>query len=340
MNTGYQHASLAEAENTLQYILEVIREGVWDWDARDGRVRRSPGWYRMLGHDPHSLKPDVFTWEDVIHPDDYQRVMAHFEAYINRQSAQYAIEYRCRQADGNYLWIEDRGLIVEQDDQGKVLRMVGAHLDIHTAITAQQALQRQNELLQSDNITLERLVSERTEALKELNLQLSIRLQQIEEIAARDKLTGVYNRHMFEEVLGKEFSRARRYSRPLALIMVDVDFFKQINDQHGHQAGDAVLRELALLLTHALRDADIVARWGGEEFVIILPDTPGANAAGLAEGLRRRIEQETFAGGIRLTCSFGVTDCRPDDSLDSVFARIDCALYRAKTSARNNVQIE
>lgn len=340
MSTDYHHRTLEDAEQTLHCILDIIREGVWDWDARTGRVQRSPGWFRMLGHDPHSLKQDVFTWENVIHPDDYGRVMVHFEDYISGRSPHYCIEYRCRQADGGYLWIEDRGRMVERDADGQVLRMIGAHLDIHTARTAQQALQRQNELLQSDNLSLERIVGERTEELKTLNAQLSAQLQQIREVAARDKLTGVYNRHMFEELLNRELNRARRYQRPLGLMLLDADYFKQINDQHGHQTGDAVLRELAALLVANLRETDIVARWGGEEFVVILPDTRLEEAEALAERLRQQIAADRFADGLQLTCSLGVTAGRPSDTLDEVFARIDRALYRAKACMRNNVQVE
>lgn len=340
MKPQYTHHTLEEAEETLSHILDVIREGVWDWDARSGEVRRSPGWYRMLGYNVDSLQGDVFTWEDIIHPEDYPRVMEHFEHYITGRNDSYCIEYRCRRADGNYLWIEDRGHIVEQDDSGQVLRMIGSHLNIHTAKTAQEALQRKNELLHSDNITLEKIINERTDELRTLNTKLQEQLEYINEIATRDKLTSVYNRHMFEELLNKEMQRARRYTRPLSLVMVDADFFKEINDRYGHQTGDAVLKELAGMLVSNLRDSDIIARWGGEEFVAILPDTTQEAAAALAEALRVKIARSSFAENIQLTCSFGITSYRHSDTLNNLFARIDRALYRAKEYQRNNVQSE
>ncbi|MCJ7765956.1 MAG: diguanylate cyclase, partial [Thiovulaceae bacterium] len=321
-------------------VLDIIREGLWDWNALSGHVERSPGWYRMLGYDVDCFDKDVLTWENVIHPDDYPRVMEHFEAYLNGKSEKYCIEYRCRCAEGSYLWVEDVAQVVERTPDGKVARMIGAHLDIHTVKSAQDELRRQNELLQSNNATLENLVKERTLELRQLNITLQKQLEEISHIASHDKLTSVYSRHMFEEMLQKELSRARRYTRPLALIMADVDFFKEVNDRYGHQSGDAVLREIAIALQENLRDSDLVSRWGGEEFVIILPNTTREQASSIAEELRAAVEERRFEGGISLTCSFGVTAYRNEDTIDSIFARIDKALYRAKEFKRNNVQCE
>jgi len=340
MKERYLQVSIDEAEKTLASILEIIREGVWDWDALSGKVERSPGWYRMLGYDVDSLENDVLTWENVIHPEDYPRVMEHFEAYLSGESTRYRIEYRCRCADGSYRWIEDVARIVERTPEGKVARMIGAHLDIHTAKTAQDELNRQNALLRNDNATLENLVKERTLELRQLNIALQQQLEQSSHIANHDRLTSVYNRYMFEETLHKEISRARRYSRPLSLIMLDVDFFKEINDRYGHQTGDAVLREIASILQQSLRDSDLVARWGGEEFVIILPNTAREQALSAAENLRDILAHHRFAKEISITCSFGVTAYREGDSVDTLFTRIDKALYRAKEFERNNVQCE
>jgi len=340
MKNRYSHINLDEAEKTLAYTLEIIQEGVWDWNAVTGYVTRSPGWYNMLGYEVDSFDNDVFTWEDVIHPEDYPRVMEHFEEYIRGTSEFYCIEYRCRCADGSYLWIEDVGHIVERTAEGKVARMIGAHNNIHDIKIASEELSRQNELLRQDNATLENLVKERTRELEQLNITLQRQLDQIGKIASYDKLTSVYNRYMFEEILQKEVKRARRYGRPLSLVMVDVDYFKEINDRYGHQVGDLVLREIATTLQENVRDADIVSRWGGEEFVLILPNTNLEQAVSIAEKLRVIIEERRFEKGSRLTCSFGVTAFHMDDTISTIFARIDKALYRAKEFERNNVQSE
>jgi diguanylate cyclase (GGDEF)-like protein/PAS domain S-box-containing protein len=340
MKSHNAHQSVEAVEKTLASILDIIREGVWDWNAGTGNVWRSPGWYRMLGYEVDSLKEDVLTWENIIHPDDYARVMAHFEAYIKGESDRYRIEYRCRRKDGKYLWVEDTGRIIERTAEGKVLRMIGAHLDIDDVKRAQQKLERQNALLLEDKATLETLVEARTAELDALNKTLRKKLEYISHIASHDPLTSVYNRYMFEELVHKEISRARRYERPLSFIMADVDYFKRINDTHGHKTGDAVLAGIAGALRHSVRDSDYVARWGGEEFVIILPDTTKREACALAEVLRKTIEQIVFEKGVTLTCSFGVTALCEGDTVNTVFNRIDTAMYRAKEFERNNVQCE
>lgn len=334
------HKHFEKSEAKLEHILEVIREGIWDWNAESGHVWRSPAWYRMLGYEVGSLKEDVQTWEDLIHPDDYPRVMEHFESYIKGESDCYCIRYRCRHKDGHYLWIEDTGKIVERTEEGKVRRMIGSHLDIDDLKSAKLELEQQNALLQEDKATLENLVKARTAELDALNTTLNKKLDCISKIASYDRLTSVYNRYMFEELLHKEISRARRYERPLSLIMADVDYFKQINDTYGHKTGDAVLAGIAGALRHSVRDSDYVARWGGEEFVIILPDTTKSQAMVLAENLRKTIAGIVFEKGVTITCSFGVTALRDEDTLNTVFNRIDTALYRAKAFERNNVQYE
>ncbi len=152
----YQHQTLEESEITLNSILDLIVEGVWDWNATSRQVTRSPNWYHMLGYELGVFREDVFTWENIIHPEDYPRVMAHFEAYISGKSDKYEIEYRCKKADDTYLWIIDRGKIIEYSSDGSVSRMIGAHQDIHQHKMDQQTLLEQNKLLQADNLSLEK----------------------------------------------------------------------------------------------------------------------------------------------------------------------------------------
>lgn len=151
MPLRYNHLNQQDAEDSLYHILNTISEGIWDWNAINGHVKRSAGWYRMLGFDPDSIagriKENVFTWENTIHPDDYERVMAHFEDYVTGRTSTYKIQYRCKTARDDYLWIEDYGSIVERDDEGQVTRMIGAHTNIHDQKTAQIELQRQNKPL-------------------------------------------------------------------------------------------------------------------------------------------------------------------------------------------------
>jgi diguanylate cyclase (GGDEF)-like protein/hemerythrin-like metal-binding protein len=155
--------------------------------------------------------------------------------------------------------------------------------------------------------------------------------------ADTDALTGVLNRLGFNEAFSREFSRARRYRQPLSIVLVDLDRFKQVNDQHGHPAGDRVLAGAARLLEANIRDSDSAARWGGEEFAILAPMTDAAGAAQLAEKIRGLLEVTHLGPTGAVTASFGVTEMRPDDTVEAMVDRADLALYRAKESGRNRV---
>lgn len=157
-------------------------------------------------------------------------------------------------------------------------------------------------------------------------------------IAYTDYLTEISNRRRLEEQGAFLIESARRYGRPLSLVLMDVDHFKSINDEHGHQAGDVVLRELARVLRTQTRDADVLARWGGEEFAILAPETAAVDAAVFGERIRAAIAEHEFGVVGRVTASFGVTEVAPgDDSMRALYTRADGALYRAKREGRNRV---
>jgi diguanylate cyclase (GGDEF)-like protein/hemerythrin-like metal-binding protein len=155
--------------------------------------------------------------------------------------------------------------------------------------------------------------------------------------ADTDALTGLLNRMGFNEAMSREMARARRYQQPLSVVMLDIDHFKRLNDEFGHPSGDQVLARTAALLSSCVRDSDVVARWGGEEFVVIAPTTPEAGAASLAEKLRSFMEATHLGPKEAVTASFGVTELRPDDTAETLLQRVDGALYQAKQSGRNQV---
>ena len=338
MEVTYEHKTLVEADFTLNNILDICNQGFWDWNALTGHVQRSPGWFRMLGYDMNVFKNDVFTWENIIHPDDYDRVMEYFEAYVNGQISEYKTEYRCRKHDNTYIWIHDTGKIVQRTEDGKVARMIGAHTDIDAVKTSQDMLLYQNKLLLSDNATLDNLVKERTEELTLINQRLHEQIIEVVLSASHDGLTGLYNRRSFEELFEKEMHRSKRYSYPLSIVLFDIDDFKRINDTYGHKIGDEVLIGLSILVPKVIRDSDIIARWGGEEFIIIFPESDLESAKEKAEKIREAIANEIFPSSLRVTCSFGVTTYLKEDTADSLFIRCDDALYKAKADGKNNVK--
>ena len=158
-----------------------------------------------------------------------------------------------------------------------------------------------------------------------------------------DSLTEVYNRRVLMERLEQEWNRTRRYSTTVAFIMCDIDHFKNVNDTHGHPTGDQVLERIATLLRKSVRSSDMVGRYGGEEFGIILVNAHRVSAASAAERYRTKIESMQFhsrRGDFQVTASFGVADSRGKDSLNQLITAADTALYNAKNNGRNTVCVE
>lgn len=165
---------------------------------------------------------------------------------------------------------------------------------------------------------------------------------QIAALSATDALTGLATRRVFEQRLTQEFARAQRYGLPLSLLLIDVDELKRINDRHGHAAGDAALRRVAAALARTLRSTDLGARWGGDEFAFLAPNSPGPAAFRMAERLRQELEQPSREGGSLATVSSGIATLDPhlpfgDGS--ALLAAADAALYQAKRRGRNRTEV-
>lgn len=184
------------------------------------------------------------------------------------------------------------------------------------------------------NKSLESQVAQRTRELSKANRHL-------EEIAIRDALTGLANRRYFDEKLLELFHAFQRTKRPFTLMIIDIDHFKRVNDEHGHAHGDKVLKALAQRLQEQVRVTDFVARYGGEEFAVLLPETPAEpDAKGVAEKIRKTVESSRFPGELKITISIGLSQVVPeDDELSALFERADRALYRAKEEGRNRVWV-
>ena len=159
----------------------------------------------------------------------------------------------------------------------------------------------------------------------------------IEKISQTDTLTNLNNRLRLDKKFKYEFLRTERYQSPFTIIILDIDFFKLVNDQYGHQAGDQVLIELSQILTKTVREIDTLGRWGGEEFLILCPETSLQGAFTLAEKIRKSVEENNFTDVNRITCSLGVTHYKNGDNLNDMFNRADRALFQAKKEGRNKI---
>lgn len=176
--------------------------------------------------------------------------------------------------------------------------------------------------------------------LKEKNMELIALNEQLEEYAIKDTLTKLYNRRMILAKFEEEISRCKRNFEVFSIILLDIDYFKDINDKFGHNFGDEVLKVFASLLTSSKRVQDLVARWGGEEFLIILPCTEKSGAMIVAERIRQQIseyEYHSSAGNIHITATFGVAEFNKEDSVEKIIRKADYALYYGKDNGRNQI---
>ena len=278
----------------------------WDADLRTGRMSSVNGhWHAMLGYRPDEVPDTLTAWDALVHPDDAAARILAWEAHLLGSTSTFETEFRIRHRQGHWVWMQARGRVVERAPDGEPLRLAGLRMNIT----------RRKE----------------TEA-------------RLEGLAHTDALTGVLNRRRFTDLAADELSRAQRHGTPVALLMMDLDHFKQVNDRLGHAGGDAVLRSFAATAEGVMRQGDVFGRVGGEEFAALLPQTTRDGAVVLAQRLRQRIAaQPAQVGGLALpfTVSIGVAAWHgPDDgeaSFDRLMMAADRALYAAKAQGRDRV---
>ena len=285
-------------ESQLWFALNEATDGLWDWEITTGRLFFSPPLKRMLGYSPDEMAPVLATWSDALHPDDRSVVLGTLQEHLDGKRVRYEAEYRLRNRNGRYLWVHDRGRVCERDGLGAPTRAVGIVQDI----TARK--------------------------------ELEARLQQL---ASSDTLTGLPNRRHGERFLEAELALCRRLGLPLGVCFFDVDHFKRVNDSFGHLVGDTVLQQVAAQAQASIRRSDLVCRWGGEEFVIISPNSNRAQLLQVAEKVRQAVM--ALVGTPRVTVSLGVAAFPEDgDDVEALLGVADGALYRAKTSGRNRAE--
>ncbi|MEW6765084.1 MAG: diguanylate cyclase [Pseudomonadota bacterium] len=311
---------LATGQARLEAIASSMSEGMYMLDTEGRLVFINPAALQMLGYREDELLGR--NLHDVIHHTDrHGDHVAAENCPINQ-----AIHRKepC-DADNDIFWRKD----------GRAMRVAYAAspVVIDGKVAGSVAIFRDNH----DRLEREEALAMAQEQAEELNRQLQVQIEEVTRASETDPLTGIANRAKFNMVLQREYDRARRYGTPLSLVLLDIDHFKQINDTQGHLSGDEVLRELTRLIRHNLRSSDHFARWGGEEFVILSPESAPL-ALELAEKLRKLIAEHHFEPVGSVTCSFGVTQCNDNDTLDLCLTRADEALYRAKAHGRNRVE--
>ena len=199
----------------------------------------------------------------------------------------------------------------------------------------------QSELLRLINNKWMELIKDRGNELSKINEKLLKKASILEEKASTDFLTKLFNRRKFDSLTIYEIEQIKRYNRgDLCIIILDIDNFKLVNDTHGHDVGDLVIKEIAKIIKISSRNSDVTCRWGGEEFALSLSQTNIENALIVAQKIRSTIESHAFINDQRITCSFGLSQYRSTDDYHSLFKRADAALYEAKKTGKNKVVIE
>ena len=302
---------LAENEERWRLALEAVGDGVWDWDCQTGSVFFSRSWWRMLNGETPAGNAPLQCGLDRVHPDDLPHLQTLLTQLLDGTISTMGHEHRLRCEDHSFRWFLMRGVALFHDGQGRALRVIGTHTDISQRREMEDLLRRQAE-------------------------ELTI-------LATTDSLTGLLNRRCFLEKAEAEWQRSQRYQRSLAIIMVDIDFFKRVNDTYGHAAGDVVLRKVTEALGSNKRATDILGRLGGEEFALLLPESAIGGAQVVADSLRKIVADHPVplpdGTMVPVTASFGVAcSGRANDSIKDILNRADEALYDAKQSGRNQVK--
>lgn len=306
--TGPKNAMESDHE-VYRTLLESTKAIPWkiDWETLTFSYI-GPQIETLLGWGPESWV-GIDDWAARMHPEDRERVV-NFCVAQSKAGSDHEADYRALTRDGDYVWVRDVVHVMRKED-GEVDSLVGFMFDI----------------------------SER-----KANEEKLLRLQkELEDLSLKDGLTGVANRRMFDSILRVEWANAQRHGQPISVVMLDIDYFKQYNDEYGHLAGDDCLKAVARTLEEAgLRGGDLLARFGGEEFLLLLPNTDEPSARRVAERCRQRILDQRILHakspvGPYLSASFGIATAIPTEEMDPVelVETADCHLYRAKGSGRN-----
>ncbi len=308
--------ALKESEFRWKFAIEGSGDGVWDWNIQTNEAKYSKRWKEMLGYTEDGILPTNDQWLTRIHPDDLLIVAEKMQAYLGGKTEIYVVEYRLRCKDNSYKWILGRGMIVSYDVDAKPLRMIGTHTDI----TERKQME-----------------------------------EQVRQLAFYDPLTKLANRLLLRDRLTQAISAGKRSHCHIAVMFIDLDNFKSLNDTHGHVIGDLLLIEVASRLKNCVREHDTVARFGGDEFVVMLNELDVDKAKSIlqttivAEKIRHILSkpyrliishhgQSDITVEHDCTASIGVALINHEGNQDDIMEWADAAMYEAKEAGRNSIR--
>ncbi|MBZ4667805.1 MAG: diguanylate cyclase/phosphodiesterase with sensor(s) [Defluviitaleaceae bacterium] len=292
--------ALAISEQRLELAIEGSENGIWDWDLEKNIFYISPKWKTYLGYEVDEIDDTHEAWRDLLHPDDKNKGISKFYAYIQSPKGSYEHVNRVRCKDGSYKWILTRAKAIKSED-GKVIRVAGSLIDITKVKRLEEKMQK---------------------------------------LAYHDQLTKLPNRFLFEERIKTVLNESKAAKRKFALLYMDIDNFKNVNDTLGHSSGDLLIRYIASILRYQIKEPNFVARLGGDEFAIILCDIQNKQdivnkVQGLLKSLRRPwiLENQEFY----ISVSIGIA-IYPEhgDDLSLLLKNADIAMYFVKNNLKDN----
>jgi diguanylate cyclase (GGDEF)-like protein/PAS domain S-box-containing protein len=288
------------SKTRLSVTLNATQIGIWDWDIRHDRWYASRIYFTHLGYTPESGPPDRNVWLERVHPEDLPKVRRAIDATLPGHADTYEYDARIRHADGSYRWMSIRGKVVKRDARGLATRMLGIRMDITEQKEAEERARR---------------------------------------LAHFDALTGLPNRTLLNDRMTYAIAMAARKQEPLAVLALDIDKFKNVNDTFGHSIGDELLIEFAKRMKSLAREDDTVARIGGDEFIMVLPGADANRAAHVAQQLLESLSSHYRSGQLELvvTPSIGIAMYPSDGSdVDALLKCADTAMHLAKNDGRNH----
>jgi diguanylate cyclase (GGDEF)-like protein/PAS domain S-box-containing protein len=300
------HKRLRSSEQRLRDIIFGTNVGTWERNVQTGEAIYNDRWAEIVGYSLAELEPvSTETWRKLTHPEDVEKSERKLAEVIAGKREAYDNEVRMHHKEGRWVWVLDRGRVVEWTKDGKPLRMSGTHTDITRLKKTEEAVRR---------------------------------------LAMTDHLTGLSNRAHFSQSLADSIAIANRENRKFALMMLDLDTFKPVNDRHGHPVGDALLQAVASTIKRCTREGDVVTRLGGDEFAVIISDyAQEKDVLACAERIFREVSRPMDIKGnkINIGISIGVS-FYPDDADDakSLITHADQAMYEAKKSGVNVLTYE
>lgn len=292
-----QIEELRESRETFELAVSGTNDGIWDWNIAADVARFSARWKNMLGfsEDDPQLSNTIDDWQSRIHPDDKAAVLETLDAYFAGDEEFFLSEHRLQHKSGDYIWVQVRGKAQRSETDG-VVRMAGSLTDITARKNQEDAIQHQ---------------------------------------ALHDSLTGLPNRSLYMDRLQQAIRAAEREQKPFAVMMMDLNKFKWINDTLGHHVGDLVLQEVAVRIKSTLRASDTISRFGGDEFLILLPGDDANKVIHVVDKIRHAFETNLIIEGnsLNIEGSIGIS-IYPDHGTDAhtLIKRADVAMYAAKNS--------